>query len=201
MEKIIYLVFGAAITFLITNFGKWVEKRNDLKKQNKIFIKFIDDIVIKYLTMYVEQYEKILEDIDKDELFDSRVMTTSPMLNKGIFDFFEKSDLIKIFAHCKKNSLVDVYHNFYEIDFLQKKSPFCILNKYIKKILAHFEKHKSENETLEQHKVWCGFYDQQRGIFTQEIEIQKKHSETLIESFKQIKAELESIDELNYEDY
>ena len=197
MEKILFLVFGAIVTLLVTNFSKWIEKQNHLKKQTEIFLEFVDNIILKYLNIYIAQYDKLLEDIDKDEFFDSRLMTTSPMLNKGIFDFFEKSDLTKIFDHCKQNSLVDVYHNFYEIDFMQSNSPLLLLDKYRKTILDHFEEDKLHDETLEEHKVYCPFYKQQRELFIQEIKMYKKHSENLIESFTKVKTELKSIDELN----
>lgn len=198
-EKLIYSIGGSIITLLITSLIKQIEKRENLKKQTKIFIQFIDEIVLKYLEISITQYNELLNDINKEELFHPRVMTQSPMLNKGIFDFFDKSDLIKILSYCKQNSLVDVYHNFYEIDFLQMNSPSNILDIYLTKILNHYEERKKENETLQEHNLSCQYFKQQKQNFKEELIMQRDHCKNLIESFLQIKSELKSIDELNYE--
>lgn len=199
IDKLIYSIGGSIITLLITSLIKQIEKRENLKKQTKIFIQFIDEIILKYLLISIAQYNDLLNDINNEKLFDARVMTQSPMLNKGIFDFFDKSDLIKILSYCKQNSLVDVYHNFYEIDFLQANSPSNILDTYLSKILNHYEEHKKENETLHEHNSTCQYFKQQKQNFKEEIIMQRDHSKNLIKSFLEIKSELKSIDELNYE--
>ena len=199
-KLILSSIGGSIVTIIINSFIKRHEKQENLKKQTKIFIQFVDNIIIRYLTIFVNEYNKIIEEIDSDKLFEVRIMTESPMLNKNIFDFFEKTDLIKIFSYCKKNSLVEVYHNFHEIEFLQKNTPLIMLRAYTTEILDHYEKHKRENETLDDHKTWCEFYKQQKNHLIEDVKIQKTHMETLIESFNQIKNELIQIDELNDDD-
>ncbi|MEL1256220.1 hypothetical protein AAEO57_20735 [Flavobacterium sp. DGU38] len=196
MEKLLYTIAGSVITLIITGLIKHWEKQENLKKQTQTLLQFIDNIIIKYLTISEKECNQILLDIDKDELFDSREMYVSPMLNKNIFDFFEKKELMKIFSYCKQNSLVELYHNFYEIDFLQQRLPIIILEKYTEKILDHFDGKKCESDTFETRNN-CQYYQQQKRLFTREVEMRKNHTKALIESFIQIKTELKNIDELN----
>lgn len=193
---------GAAITLLFANLVKWQKKRSNLKKQTQLLSEFINDIIIKYLKISISEYEKLLLDIQTDKIFKPKVVPTSPMLSKGIFDFFEKSDLTEIFSYCKKNSLVEVYHNFYEIDYLQTNSPLNILSRFHEKIRTHFEKFKGENETLKTHiEKYDDFFRHQQDFFIQETIMHKNHCEHLVESFEQIATELKSIDELNEDNY
>lgn len=196
IEKLLYSVGGSIITLVITGIVKLYEKQQNIKKQTKILIQFIDNIIIKYLKVSQEEYGKILEDIDDDKLFDSRVMTKSPMLNKQIFDFFEKKDLMKMFNYCQDNSVVDLYHNFHEIDFLQQYSPYVLLKKYTTEILDHFDGNECKTDTFETRQN-CIFYQQKKEIFIREVEMQRSHTENLIKSFNQIKFELLNIEELN----
>lgn len=198
IEKLILSsIGGSIITIFINGCIKRFEKRENLKKQKKIFIQFIDNIIIKYLEKHVVEYNQILEEINGENLFESRVMSVSPMLNKNIFDFFEKSDLIKIFSYCKKNSLVEVYHNFYEIEFLKANTPLIVLDVYLKKLDDHFGAHKIKNETFKDHIKWCAYYKQQSDDFILEVKMQRNHMIKLIESFNQIKNELQNIEELS----
>lgn len=188
---------GAIFTISINEIIKSANKRNDLRNQKNILIAFLDEIVIKYLNINLEQYKELLSDLGDDEkLFAQRKFTLSPMLNKNIFDFFERKDLIKIFNYCKKNSIVKVYHNFYEIEFLKNKSPFILLDNFKRETEDHYEVHKLRGEEFEEHLLYCANYKKDKQHFKDEMEINVQQIKSLIESFEEIKKELLNIEEL-----
>lgn len=191
---------GSVLTIFINESIKYYKRRENLRKQKEIFIAFIDNIIIKYLELNIKQYKSLKSEVDNDwSLFENRLMDESPMLNKNIFDFFEREDLIKIFSYCKKNSIVEVYHNFYEIDFLQGNSPSILLNNYKVAVYKHIDEHKEED--FYEHIKNCPFYSNEKYIFTQQLDMNIKHAENLKISFSQVKEELLEIEDLKIDNY
>ena len=201
IENIIFSsIGGSALTILINEFIKYYKRRENLRKQKEIFIAFIDNIIIKYLEININQYKSLKSEVDNDwSLFENRLMDESPMLNKNIFDFFEREDLIKIFSYCKKNSIVQVYHNFYEIDFLQDNSPSILLNNYKAAVYKHIDEHKEED--FYKHIKNCPFYSNEKYIFTQQLHMYIQHAENLKKSFSEVKEELLEIEDLKIDKY
>jgi len=181
---------GSAMTLFINGFIKSYNRTQKLKRTSKIFIQFIDEIIIKYLNKNIQGYIEILNMETDEEYFQARTVTLSPMLNKNIFDFFEKEDLIKISSEFKDKSIVDIYHAFYEIDFLQENSHWNIMNDFHSKLNKHYDKHKKENESLFDHIIWCQYYQRSKLELRQELEMQKLHCEELIKDFEIIKREI-----------
>jgi hypothetical protein len=82
---------GATITILINRLIQFHEKSQNLKRQTKIFVKFIDDIIIKYLNVNIEAYEKLLSQIlDEQDLFASRSFTESFKEHLEWCDFYQR---------------------------------------------------------------------------------------------------------------
>lgn len=188
-------VGGSALTIIINESIKYYKRRENLRKQKEIFIAFIDRIIIKYLEINIKQYKSLKSEVDNDwSLFEIRKMEESPMLNKNIFDFFEREDLIKIFSYCKKNSIVQVYHNFYEIDFLQGNSPSVLLNNFTDSIYNHVEQQKGED--FYKHIENCVFYNNEKNRFKQQLNMYIQHAENLKKSFLEVKEELLEIEDL-----
>jgi|GEM_PF-6146083 len=197
IEKLILSsIGGATFTLIINGLIKKYEKRENLKRQKKIFINFIDNNLIKDLEKYVAEYDSLIEDIDKEIIFDGRAMSQSSMLRKHIFDFFEKNDLIKLFSYCKKFSIVDIYHIFYEIEYLSTQAPYVLYTNFISRIQKHFNEHRQGNETFFEHSQWCENYKQKRNDFLSAINIQRIHMLSIIDNFKEVRKELESIEDL-----
>ncbi len=199
-QIILSSIGGASFTILLNSFIKYYEKIQDLKKKKSTLVKFIDDIIINYLKINIEQYDSILNDLNDDKkLFSTRKVTYSPMLNKGIFDFFSKEDLLKIFSYCKEVSLVDVYHYFYEIEFNQKNSAIEIFKDFKLEISKHFDIKKTIGENFLKHIENCSFYENKKMDLKRDLEIQKEHSKTLIQNFSLVREELNNIEELSNE--
>lgn len=201
--KAIFLssVGGASLTLIVNGLIKQYDKLRNLQKQKKVFVEFIDKIILRYLKTNINQYQAFLDDIDEDEkIYGPRSVTHSPMLNRTIFDFFEKSDLIKIFNYSKNYSIADIYHLFYEIEFLQKKSPIVLLVELKSKMGKHYDEHKKGNEDFLDHVSWCQVARESKEHLKSELTTQKKHSEELLQTFENIKLELNSIEELNSDD-
>lgn len=197
---IISSIGGSVLTIIINEFIKYYKRRENLRKQKEIFIAFIDNIIIKYLEVNIKQYKSLKSEVDNDwSLFENRLMDESPMLNKNIFDFFEREDLIKIFSYCKKNSIVEVYHNFYEIDFLQGNSPSILLNDYKAAVYKHVDEHKEED--FYNHIKNCPIYSNEKYSFKQQLDMYIKHAENLKISFLQVKEELLEIEDLKIDNY
>lgn len=203
IETIIFSSFGAAIlNFIVNGIMKSYEKKKKIRKQTKIFIEFIDRIIIRYLNTNINQYQSMIDDLDKDfKIHDDRKVTESPMLSKEIFNFFEKDDLIKIFSYSKEYSIANIYHFFHEIDFLQKNSPKTLFENFTKDIDKHYIEHKEGNETFFEHILRCPYSIHLKKHFKSQLETQKNHSKELLELFESIKKEISSIDELIDEEY
>ncbi|GEP52709.1 hypothetical protein FNO01nite_33810 [Flavobacterium noncentrifugens] len=181
---------GSAMTLFINELIKSYNKTQKLKRSSEIFVQFIDDIIIKYLKKNILGYDDLLNVKSDEEYFKSRNVTLSPMLNKNIFDFFEKEDLIKISSEFKQKTIVDIYHAFYEIDFLQEHSHWRIIEKFRLKMKNHYEKHKKDNESFLEHIEWCQNFQGAKSDLVSELKMQKKHCEVLIKDFEIIKKEI-----------
>jgi hypothetical protein len=197
-ETILFSSFGAAILNLMVNgIIKTYEKKKKIRKQTKIFIEFIDRIIIRYLNTNINQYQSMIDDLEKDfKIHEARKVTESPMLSKEIFEFFEKDDLIKIFSYSKNYSIANIYHFFHEIDFLQKNSPKALFEDFTNALDKHYLKHKKGNETFFDHIQGCNNAQHQKIQFKSQLETQKNHTKELLEIFEDLKNELNSIDEL-----
>lgn len=190
---------GSVLTLSINELIKSYNQTKKLKRTSKVFIQFIDEIVIKYLNKNIQGYNELLNINNNEEYFQTRTITLSPMLNKEIFGFFEKDDLVKLASEFKQKSIVDIYHAFYEIDFLQENSPWKIIEKFHLKIERHFTEHKKDGENFFEHLDWCQNYSSSKFDLIAELKIQKKHCEILISDFEDIKKEILQIDYLEDE--
>lgn len=181
---------GSAMTLLINGLIKSYNRTQKLKRTSKILIQFIDDIIIKYLNTNIQGYADLLKIKNNEEYFQDINVILSPMLNRNIFDFFEKDDLIKISSEFKQKSIVDIYHAFYEIDFLQENVHWKLIENFQQKMQNHYEKHKKDNETFIEHNERCQNFQSAKSSLISELKMQKKHCELLIKDFEIIKKEI-----------
>ena len=187
-------IAGSALTLLVSSsITRWKEL-NHLKKIKKVLQEFITGIILKYLELNLKNYKDLLQELENNEpIIKQRIITESPMLNKGIFDFFEKKDLLKLFSYCKKNSVVELYHNFHEIDHLQNNSILKLLDKYSSRIVKHYNTHKIGDETMDEHFDHCSNYFYYNEDFIIELKMFIEHTSNLIVSFNQFNDELKTI--------
>jgi len=196
VQTILLSSVGAALLNIAANaLIKRHEQHKNLKLQTKIFIEFVDEIILKNLKLNVDQYNTLMEDamID-DKIFESRSITHTPMLNRSILDFFEKRDLIKIFRHSEKFSIANIYHYFYEIEFLKDYSPDKLLADYIDDMNTHYDEHKKGNENFLEHMDWCKNASNAKEHFKNHLKLQKTHTEELYVQFQNVKNNLMSIE-------
>ena len=192
-EKIIIGLVSAIFTLIF----KFILDRRVLairrNNQRVLLLNFIDDIIIKYCNINLKEFDKII--IKFDTLINEPIIE-SPMLNKNIFDYFDKNDLIKILSFDPEIKFTDLYHYMYEIEFLKENSPSKIhsnfinyANNHIKKSLE--EKNKDFNkENILTHFSECSNCKEKKETFISNIYIQKKHYENLKNDFEKIKISL-----------
>ena len=195
LDKILLSSIGGSfITILINELIKSYNRKKKIKKTGKVLIQFIDQIIIKYLETNLLGYDSLLAIKDDEKYYESRRITMSPMLNKNIFDFFDKDDLILLSNSFQKKTITDLYHSFYEIDFLQENSYWKLIKDFLEETQNHFETHKEENEDFFEHIKWCENYKDAKSIFISRMQIQREHTQKLIDEFKEIKKEISEID-------
>jgi hypothetical protein len=189
-QIILSSIGGSVVTLLISGLIKSYNRTQKLKRTSKIFIQFIDDIIVKYLNTNINGYEELLKIKNDEEYFQGINVILSPMLNRNIFDFFEKEDLIKISSEFKEKSIVDIYHAFYEIDFLQENVHWKLIENFRQKMENHYEKHKKDYETFSDHNARCQNFQSAKSSLIKELKMQKEHCELLIKDFEIIKKEI-----------
>lgn len=191
-SKIIIALFSAILTITINKLIDWYKERNRLKVIKISIIGFIEENILNTLKATNIDYFNLKENLKNGKILDVLTINDYPWLNSKVFDYFTKSDVLKVLNKIDYRQSATLYQHLIAIDFLQQNSPlimFCECQDFINE---HFIQNKVSDKERTLHYFSCVALINKKNSTISNTDLRIKQCEDLIIFFGDLKNKLKN---------